>query len=151
MLARSLLSAPRLMTIPAGSALAALSMLPPGRALAMKIDGASLERPVEPAREPLGRLLGYIVLQQAPMSADDERLISAMLAAPGVYDDDGDMARCFFPGLALRFGCGDDAVQVLVCLECRRVVFERAGLRDRPRCPGARLRRMLHGFYQRMR
>jgi hypothetical protein len=51
----------------------------------------------------------------------------ALLTSTKTYGDRGMAARCYFPGFAFTFGDSTLAVDALVCLECRWVVFHFGG------------------------
>jgi hypothetical protein len=50
-----------------------------------------------------------------------------LLTSIKTYGDRAMGARCYFPGFAFSFGAGTAKVDVLVCLECRWVVFHFGG------------------------
>jgi hypothetical protein len=75
-----------------------------------------------------GFLHGCRTLQRRPLSDSVAEPIRTLLATVETYGDRGMAARCFFPGFAFTFGQDQDAVDVLVCLECRWVYFYSRGM-----------------------
>jgi hypothetical protein len=61
------------------------------------------------------------------VSDSDVAAVRELLTNTKTYGDRGQGARCYFPGFAFTFGEGTAAVDVLVCLECRWVVFHSGG------------------------
>ena len=69
---------------------------------------------------------GYAILQQ--QAIDDPQLqheIISTLASRFTYGGQG--ALCFEPGIAVRFGRGNEAVDALICLGCGHVYFLKNG------------------------
>lgn len=112
-----------------------------------QLEAHRLEVPGNDAGEaPLERFHGYAVLGQVRLSAAAAAPLLALLGDRQAYDPYGEMARCFFPGLGVEVGEGAQAVAVLVCLECARVQFLRAGAQSW-HCPSARTRHGLAAFH----
>jgi hypothetical protein len=71
-------------------------------------------------------LRGYSILQERPI--DDAQLhrdIASVIGNRFTYGGNG--AMCFEPGIAVRFGQGDQAVEALICLDCGHVYFFKGG------------------------
>jgi hypothetical protein len=88
------------------------------------------------------------VVEQRELGAEAGARVAAVLGNPAHFVGHG--ARCFSPGLAFRFGSGEDAEHAVICLTCRKVVFRRGegrlvrGLTDQ----GLReIRELYEGFF----
>ncbi len=73
--------------------------------------------------------------------------VRACLRDEGTYAEGG--AKCFWPGLGITFGEGQDEVGVLVCLECCLVAFHHAGAETRVGLSTAGVA-SLANFYERL-
>lgn len=65
------------------------------------------------------------VVEQRELGAEAEGRVATVLGNGANFVGHG--ARCFSPGLAFRFGSGDDAEHAVICLTCRKVIFRRGG------------------------
>ena len=72
-------------------------------------------------------LHGCRIVRRWSVLDSDVMAARELLASIKTYGDRGMGARCYFPGFAFTFGDGIAAVDVLVCLECRWVVFHSGG------------------------
>jgi len=72
-------------------------------------------------------LHGCRIIRRWAVSDTDVTPARQLLTSTNTYGDRGLGARCYFPGFAFTFGAGAAAVDVLVCLECRWVVFHFGG------------------------
>jgi hypothetical protein len=68
-------------------------------------------------------LHGCRVIQRWTVPGTDVATVRELLMNIKTYGDRGMGARCYFPGFAFTFGQSTATVDVLVCLECRWVVF----------------------------
>ncbi|MEW6306862.1 MAG: hypothetical protein AB1705_25640 [Verrucomicrobiota bacterium] len=68
-------------------------------------------------------LHGCLVIRRWAVSETDIATARDLLMSPKTYGDRGLGARCYFPGFAFTFGQNQSAIDALVCLECRWVVF----------------------------
>src|SRR5581483_9967230 len=64
-----------------------------------------------------------IVDQKKSLAPDVANKLRKILADPSTYDIT--MPHCFEPGMAFRFGNGDNAVDVVICLNCNKIEFHR--------------------------
>jgi hypothetical protein len=72
-------------------------------------------------------LHGCRIVRRWAAHARDVVATRELLMSIKTYGDRGMGARCYFPGFAFTFGEGTEAVDALVCLECRWVVFHFGG------------------------
>ena len=72
-------------------------------------------------------LHGYRIVRRWPVSDSDVAGARGLLTSVKTYGDRGLGARCFFPGFAFTFGDGTAVVDVMICLECRWVIFHFGG------------------------
>lgn len=67
-------------------------------------------------------IAGYEVIgDPIPLSADQARTVQDLTADPDAFDSEGKATCKFRPGIAIRFGSGEDATDLLVCFACDEV------------------------------
>jgi hypothetical protein len=79
-------------------------------------DGPATAYRLDPSVEDLSTASGHRILATKKMTPNQVRRVRPFLTGNGYLALEG--ADCFDPGMEFQFGQGDDAVHVVVCLEC---------------------------------
>lgn len=90
-----------------------LRTLKDAEAVFYRVDPVELSKDADPKTP---QMHGYAILEEKKLSAVERDEIAAILAKESTYADVG--AKCFDPGMALRFRVGTEQIDVVICLEC---------------------------------
>lgn len=89
------------------------------------LNGPATAYRLDPSVEDATTTSGHRILTTKKMTPNQVRRVQAFLTGNGYLALEG--ADCFDPGMEFQFGQGDDAVHVVVCLECWKLRIAKAG------------------------
>jgi len=78
-----------------------------------RLDPAGLDKDADPE---IPQMHGYAILAEKELTAKDCTELAAILRKEGTYSDMG--AKCFDPGMGVRFSFGAEKLECVICLAC---------------------------------